>query len=175
MHLCCAGWFLDEVAYIHQLVLAILGLISSMTFSLINGIIESINSWFLRVAQTTSDRCRMVSLWTAVERAWSVLTVLEVTDSLIKGEPKAESLACLSRCCVEGDELSGLLSGWSLLLLALGVWDTKLSSLDCLSLFTLSAILSFIRLDKNMYMFVKKSLHIHRWNNLQIHNWIKFV
>jgi hypothetical protein len=60
---------------------------------LINGIIESINSWFLRVAQTTSDRCRMVSLWTAVERAWSVLTVLEVTDSLIKGEPKAESLA----------------------------------------------------------------------------------
>jgi hypothetical protein len=30
-----------------------------------------------------------------------------VTDSLIKGEPKAESLASLSRCCVEGDELSG--------------------------------------------------------------------
>jgi hypothetical protein len=36
---------------------------------------------------------------------------VESTDSLSKGEPKAESLACLSRCCVEGDELSGLLSG----------------------------------------------------------------
>jgi hypothetical protein len=24
------------------------------------------------VAQTTSDRCRMVSLWTAVERTWFV-------------------------------------------------------------------------------------------------------
>ena len=90
-----------------------------MTFSLINGIIESINSWFLRVAQTTSDRCRMVSLWTAVERAWYVLTVLDLTDSLIKGESKEESLVCFSRCCVEGDVLSGLLSGWSLLLLAL--------------------------------------------------------
>jgi hypothetical protein len=30
------------------------------------------------------------------------------------------------------------------LLLALGVWDTKLSSLDCLSLLTLSTIFSFI-------------------------------
>jgi len=151
-------------------ILAIFGLISSMTFSLINGIVESINSWFLRVAQTTSARCRMVSFWTAVERAWSVLTVLDLTDSLIKGEPKAESLACFSRCCVEGDVWSGLLLGWSLLLLALGVWDTKLSSLDYLSLFTLSAILSFIRLNKYVYMFVKKSLYIHRWNNLLIHN-----
>jgi hypothetical protein len=145
-----------------------------MTFSLINGIIESINSWFLRVAQTTSDRCRMVSLWTAVERAWSVLTVLEVTDPLIRGEPKAESLACLSRCCVEGDELSGLHSGWSLLFLVLGVWDTKLSSLDCFFVYLVGHFEFYS--TQQIYVYVcEKSLHIHRWNNLHIHNWIKFV
>ena len=66
--------------FIHSsTVLTILGLMSCMTFSLICGIIESINSWFLTVAHTTSDRCRMVLLWTAVKSAWSVLTVLEVT------------------------------------------------------------------------------------------------
>ena len=77
-------WMVSRWGYLYSsTILAILGLISSMTFSLIKGIIESINSWFLRVAQQTSDRCRMFSLWIAVERACSVLTVLEVTDSLI--------------------------------------------------------------------------------------------
>jgi hypothetical protein len=90
------------------------------------------------VAQTTSDRCRMVSLWTAVERTWSVLKYFicgcEVTFShkhihiFVESNKTQNGRQSEQRQTIQTlTVLSGLLSGWSLLLLALGVWDTKLS------------------------------------------------